>query len=56
VHMRDVVVLAIFCIIRTVTKSSPYTGTCTGIVVNTGDRTVMGRIARLTGSIVEEST
>ena len=32
-----------------------YAGTCTGIVVNTGDRTVMGRVARLTGSIVEES-
>lgn len=29
-------------------------GTCTGIVVNTGDRTVMGRIARLTGSIQQE--
>lgn len=31
------------------------TGTCTGVVVNTGDHTVMGRIARLAGSIVEES-
>ena len=30
-------------------------GTCTGVVINTGDRTVIGRIARLTGSIVEES-
>lgn len=30
-------------------------GTCTGVVVHTGDHTVMGRIARLTGSIVEES-
>ena len=29
-------------------------GTCTGIVVNTGDQTIMGRIARLTGSIVQE--
>ena len=29
-------------------------GTCVGIVVNTGDRTIMGRIARLTGSIVQE--
>ena len=27
-------------------------GTCTGVVVNTGDHTIMGRIARLTGSIV----
>ena len=32
-----------------------YAGTCTGVVVNTGDNTVMGRIARLAGSIVEES-
>ena len=32
-----------------------YTGTCTGVVVRTGDRTVLGRIALLTGSIVEES-
>lgn len=32
-----------------------YVGTCTGVVVRTGDRTVIGRIARLTGSIVEES-
>jgi len=31
-----------------------YTGTCTGVVVNTGDRTAMGRIAKLTSSIVEE--
>ncbi len=30
-------------------------GTCIGVVVNTGDATVIGRIARLTGSIVEES-
>ena len=29
-------------------------GACVGIVVNTGDRTIMGRIARLTGSIVQE--
>jgi len=29
-------------------------GTCTGIVVNTGDRTVMGRIAKLTSTIKEE--
>ena len=29
-------------------------GTCVGIVVNTGDSTIMGRIARLTGSIVQE--
>ena len=29
-------------------------GTCTGIVVNTGDHTAMGRIAKLTSSIVEE--
>ena len=28
-------------------------GTCTGVVVNTGDRTVMGRIAKLTSSIRE---
>ncbi|XP_065887876.1 sodium/potassium-transporting ATPase subunit alpha-1-like [Dysidea avara] len=31
-------------------------GTCTGIVVNTGDHTAMGRIAKLTSSIVEEAT
>ena len=30
-------------------------GTCTGIVVNTGDRTVMGRIAKLTSTIKQES-
>ena len=30
-------------------------GTGTGVVVGTGDRTVIGRIARLTGSIMEES-
>ena len=30
-------------------------GTCTGVVVRIGDNTVIGRIARLTGSIVEES-
>ena len=29
-------------------------GTCTGLVVNTGDHTVMGRIASLTGNIKEE--
>lgn len=29
-------------------------GTCTGVVVNTGDRTVMGRIAKLTSSIKEQ--
>ena len=32
-----------------------YAGTCTGVVVKTGDRTVMGRIAQLTSNIVEES-
>ena len=32
-----------------------YTGTCRGIVIRTGDHTVMGRIARLAGSIKEES-
>ena len=32
-----------------------WIGTCTGVVVNIGDYTVMGRIARLAGSIVEES-
>ncbi|XP_019852322.1 PREDICTED: sodium/potassium-transporting ATPase subunit alpha-1-like isoform X2 [Amphimedon queenslandica] len=31
-------------------------GTCTGIVVNTGDRTVMGRIATLTSTIKQEKT
>lgn len=30
-------------------------GTCTGIVVNTGDWTVMGRIAKLTSTIKQES-
>ena len=35
-------------------SSSALEGTCTGIVVNTGDRTVMGRIAKLTSSIKEE--
>ena len=32
-----------------------HLGTCTGIVVKTGDNTAMGRIARLTGSIPAES-
>eukprot|EP00731_Ephydatia_muelleri_P011697 Em0006g591a len=31
-------------------------GTCIGVVIKTGDRTVMGRIAQLTGSIQEEKT
>ena len=35
--------------------SSILTGTCTGVVVRTGDHTVMGRIARLTGTIEGES-
>lgn len=33
----------------------PCSGTCVGVVVNIGDNTVMGRIARLTGGIKEES-
>ncbi|XP_064394340.1 sodium/potassium-transporting ATPase subunit alpha-3-like [Halichondria panicea] len=37
-------------------SSSALEGTCTGVVIHTGDHTVMGRIARLTGSIVEEKT
>lgn len=37
-------------------SSNAVEGTCTGIVVNTGDHTIMGRIARLTGSIVEKKT
>ena len=37
------------------TSEFPCSGTCVGVVVNTGDNTVMGRIARLTGSIKEES-
>ena len=37
-----------------ITYDRVVTGTCTGIVVNTGDRTVMGRIAKLTSSIEEE--
>ena len=37
-------------------QSFPYNaGTCTGVVVKVGDRTVMGRIAQLTSNIVEES-
>ena len=35
---------------------SSTVGTCIGVVIKTGDRTVMGRIAQLTGSIQEEST
>ena len=34
-------------------STSAVEGTCTGVVVNTGDRTVMGRIAKLTSSIRE---
>ena len=37
-------------------SSNAVEGTCTGVVVRTGDRTVMGRIAQLTSSIVEEKT
>ena len=32
-----------------------FVGTCTGVVVQTGDKTVIGGIAYLTGSIVEDS-
>ena len=35
-------------------STSAVEGTCTGIVVSTGDRTVMGRIAKLTSSIKEQ--
>eukprot|EP00731_Ephydatia_muelleri_P006437 Em0003g685a len=31
-------------------------GTCTGVVIRTGDHTVVGRIAQLTGSIAQEKT
>ena len=37
-------------------STSAVEGTCTGLVVNTGDDTVMGRIASLTGNIKEEGT
>jgi sodium/potassium-transporting ATPase subunit alpha len=37
-------------------STSAVEGTCTGLVVNTGDDTVMGRIASLTGNIKEEAT
>ena len=30
-------------------------GTCTGVVIRTGDHTVVGRIAQLTGRIKQES-
>ena len=42
-------------VIESLHTTLDISGTCTGIVVSTGDHTVMGRIARLTGSIVEES-
>jgi sodium/potassium-transporting ATPase subunit alpha len=37
-------------------SSNAVEGTCTGVVVKTGDGTVMGRIAQLTSNIVEERT
>ena len=30
-------------------------GTCVGVVIKTGDSTIMGRIATLTGNIAQES-